>query len=126
MCRERCPGIDVKWYINKFMRSEIRRRLDEGDFWWANVPPGGLVTRYIRDEYSKKRIVTDYVRGEDWGGINRIWIGRVYAYYQWFYNVSSESLIEKLPLETMERLYETLHECGDQTSARIIHDEILN
>lgn len=34
-----------------------------------------------------------------------MWLGEFYAYYQWYYNITSEELIEKLPVETMKLPY---------------------
>jgi hypothetical protein len=125
MLRERCPGIDVKWYIESYMRSIIREQLDEGNFWWANNTPGQLIDRYIRGYVSDRMDNRDYKHGKDWGGLNLYWIGRIYAYYQWYYNVKSKWLIEALPLDTMDQIFGTLHQCGDLTAIRKIHDEVL-
>jgi hypothetical protein len=33
------------------------------------------------------------------------WIGQFYAYYQWYYDIPSAELIQKLPLSYLERAY---------------------
>ena len=38
------------------------------------------------------------------------WIGEFYAYYQWYYNISSAELVDKVPLNFLEKAYHGLHD----------------
>ena len=38
------------------------------------------------------------------------WIGEFYAYYQWFYNIPSKDLIDKIPLDFLKKAYYGLHD----------------
>ena len=38
------------------------------------------------------------------------WIGEFYAYYQWYYNIPSAEIIEKLPLIFLKKAYYGLHD----------------
>ena len=38
------------------------------------------------------------------------WIGEFYAYYQWYYNIPSRKVIEKVPLKFLEKAYYGLHD----------------
>ena len=38
------------------------------------------------------------------------WIGEFYAYYQWYYNIPSREVIEKVPLKFLEKAYYGLHD----------------
>lgn len=38
------------------------------------------------------------------------WIGEFYAYYQWFYNIPSAEVIDKMPLNFLKKAYFGLHD----------------
>jgi len=38
------------------------------------------------------------------------WIGGFYAYYQWYYNIPSCEVIEKVPLDFLKKAYSGLHD----------------
>ena len=38
------------------------------------------------------------------------WIGEFYAYYQWFYNIPSREVLEKVPLSFLKKVYYGLHD----------------
>ncbi len=117
--RDYLPGVDEKWFIETFMKSDIRRCLDNGNFLWANKFPLEIIDKFIQS------LGGDYKRGETWGGFLPEWVGWIYAEYQWRYNVPSAELIEILPLSEMERIFPTLHQCGESAACQKIHDEVL-
>ncbi len=43
-------------------------------------------------------------------GLMPFWIGEFYAYYQWYYDVSSKELIKKIPLSFLKKVYLGLHD----------------
>jgi hypothetical protein len=118
--RDDLPGVDEKWYIEMFMRSDIRRLLDEANPFWANRLPGELVLDFLAEE-----LCGEYRRGEEWWGFLPEWAGRIYSLYQWYYNVPSALLIDMLPLSKMETVYPTLHQAGELATVEKIHDEVL-
>ena len=38
------------------------------------------------------------------------WIGEFYAYYQWYYNLSSAEILQKIPVEFLKKAYAGLHD----------------
>ena len=38
------------------------------------------------------------------------WIGEFYAYYQWFYNIPSSLIVEKIPVNYLIHAYPGLHD----------------
>ena len=38
------------------------------------------------------------------------WIGEFYAYYQWYYNIPSSVVIQKIPVEFLKKAYYGLHD----------------
>jgi hypothetical protein len=118
--REALPGVDEKWFIVSYMKSNIRRLLDHANPKFANMPSPELIIYFIDRECDGK-----YEIGEQWGGFLPSWTGTMYAFYQWRFNVSSAKLVEMLPLSEMERIFPTLHQTDWEVAAQKIHDEVL-
>lgn len=38
------------------------------------------------------------------------WIGEFYAYYQWFYNIDSAVVVDKIPVSYLIKAYPGLHD----------------
>ena len=128
--RKLFPGIDEQWFIESFMKSEVREMLD------IAVPKyvGMSNIEWARELFyelgpSKPEegiyIECDYKKGVEWDSLLAGWCGYMYAYYQWKYNIPSKKLIEILPLSEMDRLYEPLHQMGWEAAAEKIHEEVL-
>ena len=118
--REEFIGIDEKWFITAFMNSKIRALLDDGNPKYLNMPAPEMLDKFINIEYNG-----NYKRGEEWGGFLPEWVGRIYALYQWQYNIPSKDLIEKLTLDDMERIYPALHQMGWDAAINKIHEVVM-
>ena len=129
--REVFPGIDEKWFIITFMKSNIRKMLDLGIpkyvgmtcIEWAHelfyeIGPGKPEDGIF--------IEADYRRGEEWGGFLPQWVGMIYALYQWKYNIPSSRIIDILTLDFMEGAFPVLHQAGTETAVEKIHEDIVN
>ena len=90
--RDELPGVDEKWFIEQYMRSDIRRLLDSANPKLAAKPSPELIHAFINRECGG-----EYRRGEQWGGFLPQWVGEIYSLYQWKFNVPSAELIELLP-----------------------------
>ena len=117
LIRDELPGVDEKWFIEKYMRSDMRRLLDHANPKLAAMPAPELILNFINREQNG-----EYKRGEEWGGFLPQWVGTVYSLYQWTHNIPSAKLIEQLPLGQMERLYPALHQMGWDAAVKKIHD----
>jgi hypothetical protein len=115
--RDELPGIDEKWFIELYMRSHARKMLDQGNPKYLNLPVKELLD-HICEEFPDG----EYIKGHEWGGFLPQWVGKIYALYQWKYNVLSSDLIEILPLDEMERVFPTLHQAGWDTAVEKIHE----
>ena len=111
------PGVDTKWFIEKFMCSEIRAKLDVGNPFFLNSPYPEIRLRFIQNECDGT-----YKKGESWDELISAWVGFAYSYYQWTYNVPSCDIIKQLPLDTMERCYPALHQCGWKNAVGKLYD----
>lgn len=114
--RTKLPGIDEKWFIESFMKSNIRALLDDGNTKYANMPSTELMLRFIENECGG-----EYKHGDEWGGFLPEWAGKVYALYQWKYGTPSKKLIEKIPLSELEHMFPALHQVSWETAVDKIH-----
>jgi hypothetical protein len=119
--REELPDADEKWFIEKYMRSDIRRLLDGANPKLAAKPAPELLHAFIDRECGG-----DYQRGEQWGGFLLQWVGEIYSLYQWKFNVPSAELIDILPLSDMERMYIPGHQMGWDAAVNKIHWVLTN
>jgi len=117
--RDELPGVDEKWFIEKYMRSNIRRLLDSANPKLAAKPAPELITAFINRECGG-----EYKRGEEWGGFLPQWVGEIYALYQWQYETPSAELIELLPLSDMERMYIPGHQMGWDAAVKKIYSVV--
>jgi hypothetical protein len=118
--RVQLPGVDEKWFVRQYMKSRIRKLLDHANPKYAAMPPGELIARFIEDECGN-----EYPKGEEWGGFICEWAGRIYALYQWKYNVPSETLADALSPEVIERMYPALHQMGWDAALGKIHETLF-
>ena len=115
--RDILPGVDEKWFIRAWMKSEMRKALDYASPKWAGMPADELVFWLLKFELDG-----NYKKGERWrGDFVPQWTGLIYALYQWKYCVRSSELIDKLPLEQMEQFYFPLHEASEDNAVEKIH-----
>ena len=122
--RDELSGVDEKWFIENYMRSEMRRLLDNANPKFAAMSSPELIYWFVHFEQGGR--FKEYKRGDTWGGFLPQWVGHMYAHYQWQYNVASDHLIDILPLSEMERIFPALHQTGWHVAAQKIHDEILS
>ena len=119
--REELPGVDEKWFIESWMKSETRELLDRATPKWAGMPPQELIWWFIHHECNG-----EYKHGEKWGGFLPQWVGIMYSLYQWKYDLPSKAIIEKLPLDEMERLYVPYHQLGDEAAVCKLHNYVID
>lgn len=115
--RDKLPGVDEKKFIERYMRSSIRAMLDTGNPKYVNMPTRELLRRFVEDECEGY-----YDKGEEWGGFIPEWTGKVYALYQWKYNIKSRDLVELLPLSEIERVFPALHQLGWEAIVDKLHE----
>lgn len=114
------PGIDVKWFINDFMHTELAYcALDKGYPRQVNYAPGDFVRAYIKERG------LDYKTGDSWGGFLNVWVGQIYCYLVWYYNIPSKRIIQLVSLETIERVYPGTHDLDIDLAAKRIYDHII-
>lgn len=98
------PNHDTKDFIQTYMHSKTRKSIDEAQA-YVNTMDAYELWEYFNqtENYTLKP-------GKAIEGFMPDWIGEFYAYFQWYYNVSSSKLIEEVPLEFLMKAYYGLHD----------------
>lgn len=98
------PDKDTNDFISAYMRSTTRGHIDNLMAYVATMDYHGLLQFFIEnDGYQAKA-------GESMKGFMPDWIGEFYAYYQWYYNLPSSEIIDKVPLDFLMKAYWGLHD----------------
>lgn len=101
---EYAPGIDVADFIETYMASRTRKFIDEGQAYVNTLNARELWEYFCKTDGYRP------VEGETIEGFCVDWIGRFYAYYQWYYNMASRKVIKAVPIEFVRAAYPGLHD----------------
>lgn len=98
------PNMDTEDFINTYMISKTRKSIDEAKA-YVNTMDAKELWKYFSDteQYQLKD-------GEALEGFMPDWIGEFYAYYQWYFNIPSSELIQKIPVDFLKKAYFGLHD----------------
>ena len=98
------PENDTEDFIRTYMTSKTRKSIDASQAYVNTMDAKELWCYFCETEgYTLKP-------GKAMEGFMPDWIGEFYAYYQWYYNISSAELIEKIPLSFLKKAYYGLHD----------------
>jgi len=98
------PDKDTEDFIKTYMESKTRKSIDEARAYVNTMDARELWAYFSNTEqYSLKP-------GRSLDGFMPDWIGEFYAYYQWYYNVPSAEIIEKIPVDFLKKAYYGLHD----------------
>lgn len=98
------PSWDTEYFIECYMKSKTRKAIDNGQVYVNTMNYKDLLQYFLQsDSFIPKK-------GTLIEGFMPEWIGQFYAYYQWYYNVSSGELVEKIPLDFLKKAYNGLHD----------------
>ena len=113
------PGIDVKSFIESYMTSKTRSFIDNGQAYVCTLNSRELWEYFCKTDRYKPS------RGEKMGGFVADWIGRFYAYFQWYYNLSSRKVLELIPLDFIRVAYSGLHDLDLDLAVRKVGEQIV-
>lgn len=98
------PDMDTEDFIRTYMAGKTRKSIDEAKAYVNTMSAKELWEYFLETEkYSLKS-------GRALDGFMPDWIGEFYAYYQWFYNISSAEVVKKVPLDFIKKAYFGLHD----------------
>ena len=95
---------DTEDFITAYMLSQTRKSIDESQAFVNTMSALELWEYFCRNEkYVLKA-------GKAMKGFMPDWIGEFYAYYQWYFDLSSAEIIKKIPLDFLKKSYYGLHD----------------
>ena len=86
-------------FINTYMFGRTRRSIDESQDYVNTMDARTLWDYFCRTEGFELR------DGRTLEGFMPRWIGEFYAYYQWYYDVSSSELLKRVPVSFLMKTY---------------------
>ncbi len=115
---EYIKGLDIYDFIYKYMNGRTRAAIDQGQAYVATMSSEDLW------EYFKR--VDHYIpqKGESIGGFAPDWVGRFYAYYQWFYDIPSSQTVKDIPVDFIMIGYRGLHDLDLELAVKKVHEQI--
>ena len=98
------PNHDTENFIQTYMCSKTRKSIDEAQAYVNTMDAPDLYDYFLKTEH--------YILqpGKALGGFIPDWIGEFYAYYQWYYNMPSAAVIQKVPIEFLKKAYYGPHD----------------
>lgn len=112
------PGIDVENFIKIYMKSKTRASIDCAQAYVCTMDALGVWNYFRRTEKCKLKM------GKSAGGFVWDWIGRFYAYFQWYYNIPSKNILELVPLDFIKCAYNGLHDLDLDLAVKKVGDKI--
>lgn len=116
---EYSPGIDVENFIENYMTSRTRQFIDEGQAYVCTFDAKELWEYFCKIDGYRPR------QGEAIGGFSVDWIGQFYAYFQWYYNMTSKRVIELVPLEFIRAAYHGLHDLELDLAVQKVGEQVV-
>lgn len=98
------PDKDTKDFINTYMASKTRKSIDEAKAYVNTMDAEELWTYFFENE---KYVLKS---GKALNGFMPDWIGEFYAYYQWYYNIPSKEVVNRIPVDFLVKAYYGLHD----------------
>lgn len=99
---QKYPNMDTENFINTYMASNTRKAIDNSQAYVNTMDAVDLWNYFTNTENYKLK------PGEVLKGFFPKWVGEFYAYYQWYYNVPSIEVIQKLPINFLKKTYQGL------------------
>lgn len=98
------PNKSTEDFIVTYMKSKTRKSIDDSKAYVMTMDFEELWNYFYTTED------VDIKDGETIPGFIPDQIGEFYAYYQWFYNIPSSLIVEKIPVNYLIHAYPGLHD----------------
>lgn len=101
---QKYPDKDTEDFITAYMTSRTRECIDQSQAYVNTMSAEELWAYFCKNE--------DYVLqdGKSMPGFMPDWIGEFYAYYQWYYDIPSCEVVQRVPIDFLEKAYAGLHD----------------
>ena len=111
------PDKDTEDFINTYMKSRTRKSIDRA-MAYVNTMDAKELWKYFSD--TKKY---ELKPGKAIEGFMPDWIGEFYAYYQWYYNIPSAEVVQKVPIDFLKKAYYGLHDLELDLAVKKVGEE---
>ena len=98
------PDMDTEDFITTYMASKTRKAIDKGQAYVNTMDAPRLWEYFTETEKFEMK------PGRALEGFLPDWLGEFYAYYQWYYNIPSAEVIQKIPVSFLKKAYYGLHD----------------
>ena len=98
------PDMDTEDFITTYMVSRTRKSIDAAQAYVNTMDANRLWEYFSETEQYKLK------PGKALAGFIPDWLGEFYAYYQWYYNIPSAEVIQKIPVSFLKKAYYGLHD----------------
>lgn len=98
------PDKNTADFIKAYMSGKTRKSIDEGMAYVNTMDAKTLLAYFLETEKYELQ------GGDALEGFLPDWIGEFYAYYQWYYNMPSAEIVEKIPITFLMKAYYGLHD----------------
>ncbi len=98
------PNADTKEFIKDYMKSKTRKSIDEAQAYVNTMSADELWNYFLKTEHYILK------SGKSMQGFMPDWIGEFYAYYQWYYGISSSEVIKEVSIDFLIKAYPGLHD----------------
>ena len=112
------PEIDASCFIRDYMVSKTREYIDKGQVYVATMDAEDLWHYFCETENYQP------VKGDPIRGFMADWIGQFYAYFQWYYNISSKRVLELVPLDFIKAAYHGLHDLDLELAVKKVGGQV--
>ena len=98
------PDMDTEDFITSYMASKTRKCIDQAKAYVNTMDAPRLLEYFTETEKFEMK------PGKALEGFLPDWMGEFYAYYQWYYNIPSAEVIQKIPISFLKKAYYGLHD----------------
>ena len=98
------PDMDTEDFITSYMASKTRKCIDQAKAYVNTMDAPRLLEYFTETEKFEMK------PGKALEGFLPDWMGEFYAYYQWYYNIPSAEVIQKIPVSFLKKAYYGLHD----------------
>ena len=111
------PDKDTKEFIQTYMKSKTRKNIDQAQAYVNTMDAKALWDYFVKTEHYELK------QGKALEGFMPDWIGEFYAYYQWYYNMPSAEVVERVPIDFLMKAYHGLHDLDLDLAVKKVGDK---
>lgn len=98
------PNNDTEDFIKAYMNSRTRKSIDDSQAYVNTMNAHELFSYFLETEGYH------FIDGQALEGFLPDWIGEFYAYYQWYYDIPSSEVLQRVPIDFLKKAYHGLHD----------------